>query len=99
MAPGDQVAAGRSARPADPNRRTDVVGVESGFEAHHAANLEVAAKEGADELRLIFDNVEGAVFDPVGKRNRSAHPDPLPLRDGDLVADSLTGDLSHQERR
>ena len=75
MAPGDQVAPGLSARPADPNRRTDVVGVESGFEAHHAANLEVAAKEGADELRLIFDNAEGAVFDPVGKRNRSAHPE------------------------
>ena len=33
------------------------------------------AKEGADELGLLFDNVEGAVFHPVAERNRSAHPD------------------------
>ncbi len=32
------------------------------------------AKEGADELGLLFDNVEGAVFHPVAERNRSAHP-------------------------
>ena len=46
------------------------------------------------KLGLIFDDMEGAVFDPVAQRNRSAHPDALPLRGGDLVADSLAGDLA-----
>ena len=35
-----------------------------------------------------------AVFDPVAERNRSAHPDALPFRGGDLVADTLAGDLA-----
>jgi hypothetical protein len=38
--------------------------------------------------------VESALLDPVAERNRSAHPDALPFRGGDLVADSLAGDLA-----
>ena len=78
----------------DPNRRANVLGVESDLEAHHAADFEVPAKQIADDLGLVFDNVEGAVLDPVAERNRPAHPDALPLRGRDLVADSLAGDLA-----
>ena len=41
------------ARPARTDRRTNVLGVEDGFEAHHAADFEITAKERADELRLL----------------------------------------------
>ena len=47
-----------------------------------------------DELGLVFVDMEGAVFDPVAERNRSAHPDALSFRGGDLVADFLAGDLA-----
>ena len=57
-------------------------------------DFEIPTKETADELSLLFDDMEGAVFDPVAEGNRSAHPDALPLQGGDLVADSLAGDLA-----
>ena len=94
VTPRHQSASGSSACLARPNRRAKVLGVENYLEAHHAADFEIAAKEGADELGLLFDNVEGAIFDPVAERNRSAHPDALPFRRGDLVADSLARDLA-----
>ena len=43
---------------------------------------------------LVFDDMEGAVFDPIAEGNRSAHPDALPFRSGDLVPDSLARDLA-----
>src|SRR5208337_2973856 len=70
------------------DRLANVLGVESGLEAHHAANFEITAKETADEFGFVFDNVEAAVFDAIAERNRSAHPDALPFRRGHLVADS-----------
>jgi hypothetical protein len=89
-----QVAAGPSATLAHPNRRAKVFGVDSGLEADHAANFEVAAKKIANEFGFAFDHMESAVFDPVAERDRSAHPDALPLRGGDLVADPLASDLA-----
>ena len=74
------------------DRRANVLGVESGLEAHHAANFEITAKETADGFGFVFDNVEGAVFDAIAERNRSTHPDALPFRRGHLVADSLARD-------
>src|ERR1700692_198108 len=65
MASRDQYAAGRPATPAHPGGGANVLGVESRLEAHHAAEFEIAAIEGADELSLAFNDVEGAVFDPV----------------------------------
>ena len=52
VASRDRGAASLSARPAHPNRRTHVFGVESHLQLHHAAEFEIAAKEGADELGL-----------------------------------------------
>ena len=68
--------------------------VESCLQAHHAAHFEIPTKQTTDELRLIFDDMEGAVFDPIAERNRSAHPDALPLGGGDFVADLLARDLA-----
>jgi hypothetical protein len=67
-----QSASGSSACLAHPNRRAKVLGVEDCLEAHHAADFEMAAKEGADELGLLFDNLEGAIFHPVAERNQKA---------------------------
>src|ERR1700722_12007202 len=93
MATRDQYAAGRPATSAHPGGGANVLGVESILEAHHAAEFEVAAIEGPDELSLAFNDVEGAAFDPVAERDRSAHPDALPFRRGDLIPDSLAGDF------
>jgi hypothetical protein len=72
VTPRHQSASGSSACPAHPNRRAKVLGVEDCLEAHHAADFEIAAKEGADELGLLFDNLEGAIFHPVAERNQKA---------------------------
>ncbi len=61
----------------------------SGLQPHHAADFEITTKEGADGFGLIFDNVEGAVFDPIAEWNCSAHPDTLSFRGGDLIADRV----------
>jgi hypothetical protein len=68
--------------------------VESGLKADHAAEFEIAVKEIAHEFGFALDHMEGAVFDPVAERDRSAHPDALPFRGSDLVADSLAGDFA-----
>src|ERR1700744_6541493 len=94
MTSRDRSAAGLSAGSARPNGRTNFLGVKSGIKAHHAAKFEVAAKKTANEFGFVFDNVESAVLDPVAEWNRSAHPDALPFRGGDLVADSLASDLA-----
>src|ERR1700692_3589492 len=46
VASGHRGAAGPSARPARPNGRTNVLGVESRLQPHRAANFEIAAEEG-----------------------------------------------------
>ena len=78
MAARDRDAAGPSAGSARPNWRANVLGVESGLEAH-AAGFKITTKESVDELGFVFDDVESAVFDPVAERNRAAHPDALAL--------------------
>ena len=65
VASRDQYAAGRPATPTHPGGGANVLGDESGLEAHDAAEFEIAAIEGADELCLAFNDMEGAVFDPV----------------------------------
>src|SRR5580658_4088290 len=94
MAPGDQKAAGSSACPARSNRRAKIFGVENDLQPHDAADFEIPAKEIANECSLALNNMEGSVFDPVAKRDRSAHPDALPLRGGDFVPDALARDLA-----
>ena len=43
---------------------------------------------------MILDDVQRPVLDPIAERDHAAHPDALPLRGGDLVADPLAGDLA-----
>ena len=93
MAARDRCAAGPSAGSARPNWRANILGVQSSLEAHHAPEFQIPTKEAPNEFGLFFDDMESAVFDTVGDRDRSAHPNALPLRGGDLVADSLAGDL------
>src|SRR5271170_6332140 len=51
----DQYAAGRPATLAHPGGGANVLGVESGLETHHAAEFEIAAIDGADELSLAIN--------------------------------------------
>src|SRR5271166_5860914 len=71
MASRDRGPAGPSASPAHSDWRANVLGVEDGLEADHAGNFEITAEQGADELALVFDDVEGAVFNPVAERRPS----------------------------
>ncbi|MBP1181583.1 hypothetical protein JOE48_003547 [Methylobacterium sp. PvR107] len=41
---------------------------------------------------LLRDTEQGAGFDPIGERHAAAHPQPLALARGDLVADARAGD-------
>jgi hypothetical protein len=42
---------------------------------------------------MIFDDMQGAILDPVAQENHAAHPHSLPLRSGDLVPDALPRNL------
>ena len=42
---------------------------------------------------MIFDNMQGAIFNAIAERNHPAHPHALFLGRGDLVADPLARDL------
>jgi hypothetical protein len=68
--------------------------VENSLEPHDAADLEITPKEISDESGMLLDNMERPVLDPVTERYDASHPDALPLRGGDLVADTLAGDLA-----
>ena len=94
MAPTDQPAAHGLARPIGPQWQPGVLLVENGLEPHDAADLEITPKEISHEDGMLLDNVERPIFDPISERNDASHPDALPLRGGDLVPDSLAGDLA-----
>src|ERR1700722_16922810 len=89
----EQSAPGRAATAIDTDRNPNLLRVELPFEAHHASRFEVAAKQGAHDLGMIFDHMQRAVLDPVAQRDYAAHPHPLLLRSGDLVPDPLARDL------
>jgi len=54
-------------------------GVQLLFETHYAPSLEIAPKEGAHDLRMVLDDMQRAVFDPVAQWDHAAHPHPLLL--------------------
>src|ERR1700722_16194627 len=90
----DETAARCSARTNLANRQANVLGIESRLQPHHAADFEVAPKESANELCMLFENMEGAAFDPVSKGDCATHPDSPFFRSGDLVPDALAGNLA-----
>jgi hypothetical protein len=61
----EQAAAGRAATAIDADRNPNPVSVELLFEAHHASRPEIAAKQRPHDLGMIFDDVQGAILDPV----------------------------------
>jgi hypothetical protein len=62
------------------------------------AEFGVAAEDGAHDFRLALDNDELAILRPIPERRYPAHPHPLLLRGGDLVADALADDLTLELR-
>src|SRR5277367_5320403 len=59
----DRYAAGRPAAPAHRGGGANVLGVESGLEAHHAAEFDIAVKQIPHEFGFALDHMESAVFD------------------------------------
>src|SRR5208282_1176518 len=59
----------------------------------------IAAKNEAHDFRLAADDDELAVLRLVTERRHPAHPHPLLLRGGDLVADALADDLALELRK
>src|ERR1700722_19905827 len=98
MAPTDQPAAYGLARPVGPEWQPGILVVENSLEPHDAADLEITPKETAHESGILLDHMERPVLDPIAERNDAPHPDALPLRGGDLVPDTLTGDLALELR-
>ena len=66
--------------------------VEDSLEPHDAADLEIASEKIANEGGVLL--MEGPVLDSISERNDAPHPYALLLGGGDLVPDSLAGDLS-----
>ena len=96
MAPGKRLPASVSARARGPDRGDDALRIERGFQAHDAAEFEIAAKQHPDEFGFRLDNVQRPVFDPVAERDHPAHPNPLLLRGGDLLTDPLARNLAFE---
>src|SRR5215469_2422246 len=71
----------------------------SSFNKPHRADFGIAAKDRAHDLRFAVVDDELAVFYPITERRHAAHPHPLLLRGGELVADALAHDLALELRK
>ena len=60
----------------------------------HRAELDEAAENRADPLRLRLIDDELAILDVVTERRRAAHPHPLIPGSGELVADAFADHLA-----
>jgi hypothetical protein len=79
VAPAERTAAGRAAGAIDADRKPKALDVQLLFETHYAPSLEISPKEGAHDLRMVLDDMQRAVFDPVAQWDHAAHPHPLLL--------------------
>src|SRR5579864_5796793 len=93
MASAERPAAGRPPCPVDPDRKPDILGVEELLEPDDASGLQIPSKDHPYDRSMIFNAMQGAVFDPVAEWDHPAHPYPLLLGGCDLVPDPLAGDL------
>src|SRR6516162_3769567 len=59
-----------------------------------AAELEIAAEDGPDPLRLSVINADLSTLGVIAKRGHASDPEPLALGCRDLVADALGSDLA-----
>src|ERR1700730_16574751 len=60
----------------------------------HAAELTIKGEDATHGLRLGRVDDKRALARVVAERHNTAHPHPLLLRGGDLVADPFAGDLA-----
>src|SRR5215470_8958235 len=85
-------------RRARPRLAVDAAGFEFFLQQPDRAEVGIAAEERANRFGLAVDDDEFAVLYPIPERRHAAHPHPLPLRGGDLVADALADDLALELR-
>src|SRR5215208_2787792 len=94
MAPAERLAAAASTRSIDALRHNQASGIEPTLEGADRAELEITGKQAPDQARMVLDNVQGPVLDPVAERHHATHPDALLLRCSNLVPDALARDLA-----
>src|SRR5438067_1239839 len=88
-----------AARRADPGFAANTGGVELLLQEAHRTERGVAAKDVLYRPGFARDNEQLVVSALVSERRDAAHPHPLLLRGGDLVADTLAGDLALELRK
>src|ERR1700757_1303440 len=88
------LAADEATGSARPRFALDAAGVELLLHQPNRAEFGIAAEDRAHDLRLAVDDNELAILYPIAERRDAAHPHPLLLRGGDLVADALANDLA-----
>src|SRR5215472_14150290 len=95
----ERLAASDAVRSARPRLAFDPSDVKLLLQRPHRTEVGIAAEDGANGFRLAVDDHELAVLYPIPERRHPAHPHALPLRRGDLVADSLADDLALELRK
>src|SRR5215471_17103233 len=95
----ERLAADAATRSARPRLAVDAAGIELLLQQADRAEFGIAAEDEANEFRFIVDDDELAVLYSIPERRDAAHPHPLLLRGGDLVADALADDLALELRK
>src|SRR5262249_9154512 len=95
---GEWLATRDAARGAGPQPALDVPGLQFVLQQPDRAEFGIAAKDQAHGFRLAVDDDELAVLRPIPERRHPAHPHPFLFRSGNLVADTLAGDLAFELR-
>ena len=88
-----------AARGARPQFDLNAPGVELVLQQPDRAEFDIAAKNEAHGFRFAVDDDELAVLRLIAERRHPAHPHPLLLRGGDLIADPLADDLALELRK
>src|SRR5215203_601403 len=94
VAPAERLAAAASTRSIDALRHNQASGIEPTLEGADGAELDITGKQAPDQDRMVLDDVQGPVLDPIAERHHATHPDALLLRCSNLVPDALARDLA-----
>src|SRR5215204_163764 len=94
VAPAERLAAAAPTRSIDALWDMQAGGIEPTLEGADGAELEIAGKQAPDQARMVLDDVQRPVLDPVAERHYATHPDALLLRCSNLVSDALARDLA-----
>ena len=94
-APAKRNAAAGVARRTERSRfGADVFGLEVAREFVDPADLQVAAEDQPHPFSLVRHDNKLTILQRIAKGEGAAHPNPLALGGGNLVADTLGGDLA-----